>query len=258
MKLTTTKDRELQHLRALVHGDSGIGKTTSLGTLPEDGTIIACAERGLIPLRSKSYTVIQLANWQDVRELVGAFLDPKSIEDEATREAISSARVLAVDSLSKIGTFCKTEIIRKDRKVLLKERTSGRKDKPENVYDDCLTMEDWQLYSIRMAGLLDAICKIPAHLICTSLAAWTKDKRKGGLFRTPSFNGKLAHECPAYFDLVFSMEELQVEGKSERVWRTRHSDDTQAKDATGVLEEFEETNWTTLLRKVLTTKGVTN
>ncbi|KKK51151.1 hypothetical protein LCGC14_3117820, partial [marine sediment metagenome] len=39
MKLRSTSDEELTKITALVIGTSGIGKTTSLGTLPEKGTV---------------------------------------------------------------------------------------------------------------------------------------------------------------------------------------------------------------------------
>ena len=44
MRLLTTEDKALHHIRALVHGDSGIGKTTSLRTLPAENTLFCVGE----------------------------------------------------------------------------------------------------------------------------------------------------------------------------------------------------------------------
>lgn len=249
MRLTTTKDTALTRLRALVYGDSGIGKTTSLRTLPEKFTAIAAGERGLIPLRETNYAVYTMESWQDIREIIETFQKPVMVKT-------NQIRVLAIDSLSELSDLCKRQIVRKDRPALVKDRTKGKSEQPAGVYDDLMTQEDWGLYRTRMANMLSAACHLPVHVIFTALAAWVEDKRTGGLFRTPNMNGKLALECPAFFDVVLHMEIFETTNDNgqpvrTRVWRTAHDGRIIAKDASGVLDPFESANWTALMRKIV-------
>lgn len=249
MKLTSTKDQSLNTIKALVHGDSGLGKTTSIKTLPADRTIIANAERGTIPLRHEDYIVLSIDNWDDVRKLLMLFLNPKGCGEDA--ECLDGKDVLFVDSVSKIGELCIQHIVQVDRKVLVKERTSGKRDTPESVYEDQMTMEDWGLYRTRMKNMLSAFCGLPVHVIMTALSGWAQDKNGSSVYRTPALNGKLAYECPAYFDLVLHMESQGTGEDETRVWRTFNDGETIAKDASGVLDRYEEANWSKLFAKIL-------
>lgn len=235
----------MQYLRALVHGESGIGKTTSLGTLPEDRVIVAVGERGAIPLRAKNFETRIFETWGDVQELYTEFRKPVMIGDKP-------CAVLAVDSLSEISELCKEQIIRVDRKALIKERTRDKNDKPAGIYDDQLTQEDWGVYRSRMSSLISAFCHLPIHVIFTCLSAWTEDRRTGTLHITPNMNGKLALECPAFFDLVLHMEATKDdEGSPSRVWRTYNDGQILAKDASGALAPFEQPSWSYVFKKIL-------
>lgn len=256
MKLLSTKDRELNYIRALVYGDSGVGKTTSLRTLPEKTTIIATAERGSLPLRNHDYAVLQFDSWADVRTLLEYFLHPDKIEDDATKAALDGKKTLAIDSLSELSDLCVRHIVQVDRRRLIRDRTDQKKDTPQGVYEEQMTMEDWGLYRTRMLNLISAFCHLPIHVVMTCLASWSKNKQGGDVYRTPNLSGKAALECPAYFDLVLHMEAVpQDTGESVRLWRTETDGEITAKDASGSLEQFEPADWTKLFQKVLGTSG---
>ncbi len=252
MRTTTTGDQSLNLLRAVVFGDSGIGKTTSLGTLPDSCTTIAVNERGAIPLRNLDYVVETIGSWGDVRDLVRKFREP--VEENGRK-----MKILAIDSLTEISDLCKTAIITKDRPQLMQARSQGRTDRPEGIYDEQMTMEDWGLYRTRMRNMVSALCHLPVHIIATSLAAWTEDKVAGTTLRGLALNGKFAQECPAFFDCVLHME--ATEGKDEdgkstaiRQWKTFHDGRVIAKDASGALDLYEETDWTKLMTKIFKPK----
>jgi hypothetical protein len=251
MKLTNTKDRELGTIKALVHGDSGIGKTTSLTTLPEDKTVIAMMERGALPLRKHDYVVVALEEWEDAKALYAALAHPKECKNQELLAALKGKSVLAIDSLSELSVLCQKQIVTVDRKRLQSERTGGKKDTPDSVYEDQMTMEDWGLYRTRMNNMLSAFCHLPIHVIMTAISGWGKDKQGGDIYRTPNLSGKLAYECPAHFDLVLHMESTGEGEEERRVWRTYNDGEIIAKDASGVLDRFEETNWTKLFTKIL-------
>jgi hypothetical protein len=250
MKTASTKDRGLQYIRALVFGESGVGKTTSLGTLPQDRTVIAAAERGLLPLRSKDYHVVLIEGWDDVRTLIKTFMQPYDLA--ADSKTPRAATVLAVDSLSELSELCKRNILQ-DRRVMTKERTDGKADRPKGIYDDIMTREDWGLHKTRMRNMVSALNHLPVHTVVTCLSGWTEDQRSGGLHIAPDIGGGgFAAEVPAYFDLVLYMLSQKAEGgTSQRLWQTHNDGQVIAKDASGVLGQFEEPDWTRLFKKII-------
>ena len=252
MKRIRSSDRAATFVRALVHGDSGIGKTTSILTLPEDKTFVAISERGALPLRKANYEVGLLDSWDDCRSLVSDFREPK--ED--------GPKILFIDSLTECSEICKSHIVRVDRKALIRERTDGKKDKPSGIYDDLMGMEDWNLYSSRMNGFISACCHLPMHVIFSALSLRKENKKTGDTVKAPDVNGALAFECPAYFDVVLHMEnaeDVDDQGRKtqRRVWRTANNGEILAKDASGALAEFEETNWMKVFGKIIGTNGQT-
>lgn len=250
MKRLKSTDRELTLIRALLHGDSGIGKTTSILTCPEDKTLVAISERGSLPLRKRNYDCAFLENWQDCRDLI------KVVIEEAARE--NGKRILVIDSLTECSEFCKSQIVNVDRKALMKDRSGGKSDKPTGIYDDLMAMEDWNLYSSRMNGFLAAVCRLPMHVIVTALSLRKENKKTGEQIVSPDINGALAFECPAYFDVVMHMESAQQPGEdgptSVRLWRTFNDGSVLAKDSSAALAPLEAANWTKVFGKILGTK----
>lgn len=252
MKLTSTKAEELQLIRALVYGDSGIGKTTSLRTLRHLKLLIALGERGAVPLRLQTFDVLRFVSWNDLRTICKHFLAPDKIEDKEIQKAVQATKVLAIDSLSEVSEVCAREIIEVDRRRLVTERTRGERETPFGIYADQLSLEDYGLYRTRMTKLVIALSHLPVHVICTAHAGWTKDKGGGDRQCWPDFPGKFARECPRYFGEALHMEAAKDDGGRDiRLWRTFNDGETFAKDESGALDPFEETDWTKLFNKIL-------
>lgn len=256
MKLTTTDDQSMTYVKALVYGDSGIGKTTSLKTLKRkaDKTIICVSERGVLPLRAEKFQCLQLDTWSDIREVVGYFKNPDAIEDEAIQAAVKSCKILVVDGLSELHDQLIREILEVDKKAMAKARGGGR-SKGEKVHEDQMAIDDWGLYKTRMLNMISALCHLPVNLIVTCLSAWVKDKEGGETYRAPNLSGKSALECPRFFDLVLHMEAAKdADGKPTRVWRTFHDGRIIAK-GTEELDPFEPADWLHVFGKILGTKN---
>jgi hypothetical protein len=254
VKLASTKDSQLNLVRAIVYGDTGVGKTTSLGTLPEDKTLICVGERGLVPLRKRKYAVLAFSMWDDLRTILSHFLHPDEIEEKDTQAAVKKSRIVAIDSLSEISDLCMQQIVGVDRKALIQERTDKKTDKPPNIYEDLMGKEDWNLYRSRMLNLISAFCHLPVHVIFTCRANWPNDKNGNPAMRTPGLSGKAANECGAHVGLLLHMEAAKVNGKDVRRWQTFKSDLILAKDESGALEPFEEADWMTVFAKIIGTR----
>lgn len=241
LKRMKSSDRAMQYIRALVHGDSGIGKTTSLRTLPEKGTLIAVSERNLIPLRAKNYEAVQITSYGELQALCKA----------VNGGEFPDLKVLAIDSLTVISRLLKEHIVRELRPRVITERTKGKSSKPDAIYDDQLTQEDWGVYGVKLSAFLGWLANVPHHVVVTSLSEWKENKQTGEVLKTPILNGKTQSECAAYFDLVFHMESVKTEKGEARVWRTANDGQVIAKDATGVLDKLEPSDWTELFKKIL-------
>ena len=261
MQLTTTDSAEVKLVKALVIGRTGIGKTTSLLTLPRDKTLVVGVERGLLPLRNKKYATFTIQNWQDVRELLSALRKSNGLIDEA-RKLVGDdfeMKVVAIDSLSAIAEMCKEQITGIDRKELISKKTGGKTESLDGIYDEQMTMADWGLFLTRMTQMTSAFVKLPYHIIFTCLSQFNEDKETGAIMWRPGIQGRFGDNVGAYFDLILHMENGKTaDGKETRVWRTAQTASIVAKDASGALSEFEMSCWPKVFAKILKPNGTTS
>lgn len=257
MRVLTSKDRDLGLIRALVHGDSGVGKTTSFCSLPEKDTLIVSMERGLLPLRRMNFRVIQVESVPDLRELL-VYLRKATVNTDGSislmvkDDHVGDFKIVAFDSLSEIYAMFVRHLVETDRPALLDKRGSGDKPKELNIYEDMLGIEDFGVIYKRVMGFLSSINHLPVHTIFTCLTAWKEDKRTGIDRRVPAMHKSLSNDVPAVFDFVFHMEPMTTaSGANTRVWRTANDGVFLCKDSTGLLDQFEPAHWPTIFRKVL-------
>lgn len=253
MKLTTTDAADMNTVNALVVGASGIGKTTSLRTLPKEQTLIAASERSLLPLRGLGYTVAKIECWDDVREMVGALQKHQTVDGKPDGKPI---RILAIDSLSDLAELCIKQIVHVDRRKLIHDRTKGKSEVPIGVYEEAMTMEDWGAYGRRLSAFISAAVQLPLHIVFTCLEQWKEDKSTGVTMLVPAMSGALAFACPKYFDIVVNMRNNKSDAETEeRIWQTYNDGRILAKDSTGKLDKFEPTDWTKMFTKILNGKA---
>jgi hypothetical protein len=206
-----------------------------------------------LPLSRHDFNALKITCWKDAQRFYQVVANPEQIEDDALKKVIGEIRIIAIDSLSELADMGMRHILEVDRKQLVQERTGGKANRPEKVYEDLMTMEDWNLLNSRIRGLLAAFCQLPYHVIFTCLSTWSKDREGGATFRTPALSGQLATKCPAYFDLVLYMESQAAGGGGQgtRLWRTFNDGRIIAKDASGVLAPHEPPDWTAVFTKIL-------
>lgn len=258
MKLTRTNAEELRYVRALVYGETGIGKTTSLRNLIPDRTSIALCERGTLPLQDMDFPVFHLESWDDVQDLYRMFAHPDTIEDPERKAIVDRTTVLVIDSLSDVGGLCWQQILNIERPALLKERAKGNKDaktSPEGIYADNATMEDWGVYGNKMMRLISAFCHLPKHVIFTCGLEIKKNKAGHILGEFPDIGGQTARKCGTRFGVVLLMKVgKDPDGKDTRVWQTCNDGYAIAKDESGKLDPEEPADWLKLFRKLLPKK----
>ncbi len=233
MKESTTVNPQAFFFKALVFGLTGKGKTSTAKTLNAETTLILSAESGLLPLAGMNYTVWEMETYDDLMDAYKRLLSP---------ECQKKYKTVFIDSLTEINELAKEKIVKVDRPGLGKD--IGK------VYDDLMTMQDYQLLSTRMTRLIRAYRDLPYHVIFTCLETQTKDEKTGEVFITPSINGKLAFNIPGYFDFVFRMVTKQDGDKLDYFFVTGSTEKAIGKDRSGVLGLYEPASWAVVFRKV--------
>lgn len=245
MKVVNMADTKEVHLRALLYSASGMGKTTSILTLPLDRTLVLMAEPKRLPLIGQDVDLWDIEDYEDVR-LAFAKARKGLESDEGLIVNGKKKDIIFVDSLTEINEKCKKQILAKDRPELLSKR---KKKDVGGIYDELMGMEDWGLLGTRIDALVSAFCHLPCHLIVTALEHWVEDKATGEVKLLPALNGKLANTISRHFDFAFHLEVQKIEGADRRFFRTSHSMQVMAKGSPH-LDDLEDPSWTKILTKI--------
>lgn len=236
MRVTSTKAADSRLCKIVVVGPTGAGKTSLAKTLPPDKTLIISNERGLLPLAGHDFTVWTIDSWDDLQTAYQELLKPEIRE---------KFKVVFVDSLTEMNELCKDHIIKKER--------PGKKIEIGKVYDDLLTMQDYQLLDTKMRRMIRSFRDLDMHVVFTCLEDERKDEQTGFITFVPALNGKLAFQLGAYFDEIFRLITQEVEkGKPHaRYLNTGKTDKNTCKDRSGALEFMEEPDLSAIFGKIL-------
>lgn len=165
--MPSTKDLELKHIKCLLYGRTGIGKTTLLGTAPKP--FIIATEDGLTPLARHSLEYIRIQKSEELRQL-WLMLSKSDYE------------TVCIDSLSALSDMLLAEI-----------ETETGTDEARTTYP-LLRSKLWKIIS----GYL----KLPKHVIMTATETRSDDKPV-----LPSVHGaKLCEDIARIFDFVHFMD----------------------------------------------------
>lgn len=235
MKVKSTKNLELLKIKALIYGQSGVGKTYSALTLDPKRTLIISAESGLLSLRGKEFEVWELESWGDLMEAYKQLILPENVKKYDT---------IFIDSLTEIDELGKEQIVKQDRPNL-KGKDIGK------VYDDMMTLQDYGLLATRMTRFIRAYRDLEYNIIFTSLELEKKNDVTGAITLVPSISGKLSLNLAGYFDEVFNMiTKKEPENKVGRYFITANIEKTIAKDRSGALDLMEAPDWTKIINKI--------
>ena len=225
LKFTTTADASVgQGVKMLVYGPAGVGKTVLAATLPNP--IILSAEAGLLSIRHTNIPVIKIETMADLLEAY------EFIKNSEHAKGFAS---VALDSISEIA------------EVVLGNAKASAKD-PRQAYG---TMNE------QITSLIRAFRDLPGkHVYFSAKQDREKDETSGLMLYGPSMPGKqLTQGVAHFFDEVFALGVGTLPDKTKyRFLRTRLDPQFNAKDRSGVLDEFEEPNLSKIINKILSTK----
>jgi len=202
MEITNTKDISAKHIKVLVHGAAGAGKTRLCGTTGGRAVILS-AESGLLSLAGQDIDVIEIKTMHDLYEAF-KFLQEDEIYDW-----------VCLDSISEIA------------EVLLTTEKGKTKD-PRQAYGELQT---------QMMQLLRGFRDLPKNVYFSAKQENVKDEVTGGLIFGPSAPGtKVAPAMPYLFDLVFALHNWKDdEGNVQSALQTQRCSQYEAKDRSGKL-----------------------
>lgn len=220
MKLISTSDYRVRGMKGLGYGESGIGKTTLAGTLPNP--IIISAEQGLLSLSHLDIPVIEVTSFD---ALTNAY---KWIVSSKEAEVFES---IAIDSISDLS------------EVLLAEFKKKFKD-PRQAYGQ---MNDEIGEAVRR--FRDIKNK---HVYMIAKIKRQEDELSGAVTYVPNVPGKqMLQNLPYFFDLVFVMKYgKDKDGKKIRQLQTEGDRQFVAKDRSNKLDKFELPDLTAVINKM--------
>lgn len=222
LKFSSTAEKG-SHVKALVYGDAGSGKTKLCGTAPTP--VILSAENGLLSLADQNIPVIEISSAKDCFEAL-AFI--QGSQDAKHFETI------CLDSISDIA------------EVMLADYKKEYKD-PRQAYGQLA--DD-------MGDLIRAFRDTThRHVYFTAKMGTMNDEYSGLLKYIPSMPGKtLTNGLPFFFDEVLVMRVHEGEnGDSWRYLQTNLDMQFIAKDRSGKLDKMEKPDLTHLFHKIVST-----
>jgi phage nucleotide-binding protein len=227
IKFTTTQQVN-NHIKALVYGESGIGKTFLASTAPTP--LIISAESGLLSLQDYTIAVIEVKTKQDIIEVYNFIMQSEEAQKYET---------VVVDSISDIA-----ENVLLD----LKKNPPDKNPHPQAAYGH---MGDFILPMIK--NFRDIPEK---HVYFIAKTKRVTDEYSGITSWMPSCPGQqIGNALPYEFDFVLPMRIGETE-KQEKYRYLQSEADFQyiAKDRSGRLSSQEAPDLNKLFQKALQTK----
>jgi hypothetical protein len=237
MNIQNTNQLTSGHVKALVYGMSGSGKTSSFGTLPT-GTLVISAEGGLMPLIGKSVDFIDIARADDGAVLTDPAQRIARLSEifkwlhagcpDAKGKATNAYRNVCLDSLTEISQLLVQKL---------------NKDFPDRK--DSFPM--WGEYTKIMLSIVKSFRDLPYNVFMSVLAEPDKDET-GKRFIGMDVAGSMSRKLGQYFDLVLY---VHVDAEGTRSFITRSTDTIQCKDRSGKLDAKEAPDLGALVLKIM-------
>ena len=217
MKITDTSKIETR-VNCLVYGDSGVGKTTLCSTAPDP--LIISIEGGLLSLKHLTIPVVEVKSRNDINDV----FEWLTMSSES-----SKYQTICLDSLSECA------------EILLNEELKENKD-PRQAYGAMASL---------MSTTIRSFLHLPKSTVFTAKNKSIIEEQSGVITNMPSVPGRvLLDSLPYFFDEVFKMDYVKIEGKQRRALITQGSRRFIAKDRSGMLDINEPPNLSKVFQKI--------
>lgn len=206
-KMMTEKDMT-KHIKCLVIGASGTGKTYSYTTVPNiANSIFVDCERGIATLAGRgNFNIVRPKNWAELSDVM----------DKLSR--ITDLDTIFIDSLTEINAWAKQD-------VLLKM----------NKHVDEMSQYEWSATLNRLNSFILFIKAMPKNVIITCHERDEKDEDLGIVMRRPAVTGQLRSTLEREFDLVLFSQTGIKDKNTVYKWLTERTNRYPAKDRWSVL-----------------------
>lgn len=219
MQKINTSQIENHHIVSLICGKSGAGKTYSLGTLPNDETLILALDPGILTLKDKKIDVWKI---ESVEDLSKAYSELK----EGTKY-----KHVCIDSLTELSEMCFAAL-----------KPQFKKSQTFALYDE---------FSTRMISFIKAFRDLTQYnIFVTTLLKETEDG-----YVIDVAQKSLGNRLPAYFDFTFLVKAFQKDGKTTRALVSDNSVLDFLKSRSQEIEEYERVDLTSICERVLNNGG---
>lgn len=227
IQIQSTANAARNGVNCLLYGPSGSGKTPMVGTAPS--VFIASGEKGLLSLANKNIPYAAFDNYAQLCDICQWFASSREADQFYT---------FAVDSFSEVIEVLLTEEKRKNKDM--------RKAYGE-MADQGIALARWFRDLPTRSGGKHSVVLIAKE-------EYVKDESTGILQYQPMMPGnKLGNQLPYFFDETFHLEiGKDQQGNSVPFVRTRRTYNIVARDRSGKLNEFEQSDLTQLFTKILT------
>ena len=218
IKLQRASDLLGSHIKLLVYGWAGSGKTSLIPTLPSP--VILNAESGLLSIKDADVPFVSINSLDDLSE---AFLWLSNSEEAKQFETV------ALDSISEIG------------QVVLADHLKNSKD-PRQAYGATAT---------DLSSLVRAFRDLPKNVYFSAQAEKSQDET-GKLLWSPAMPGnKISQQLPYFFDEVLALRiEKDADGLVQRALLTDSDGSWLAKDRSGKLNLWESPDLGAIINKI--------
>lgn len=217
INLKSTKSFSSNGVKLLVYGQSGVGKTYLIPTLPNP--IILSAEGGLLSIQKWDLPFIEIKSMDDLTEAYDWVVENDNY------------KTVVLDSISEIA------------EVVLNYEKKANKD-PRAAYG---------LMQEQMTGIIRSFRDLPnKHVVMTAKLEKSQDEM-GRVLYAPSMPGnKLGQSLPYFFDEVLALRsEKDADGNVQRAIMCDSDGIWLAKDRSGKLDSWEQPNLGEIITKII-------
>ncbi len=193
------------HMKVLIYGDSGVGKTWTASTAPNPVYLLT-EPNGLPTIRASNPNaiVVQADEGNGGMDTVRAFLRAAK-DGSLARE--TGAKTVVLDSLNELQRMIRDEIMASKR---------------GNHGDAVFTLQDWGVLTDKMRAMVRAFRDLPFHVVGITHAD-AQVEEGGPRHLLPMFMGRsLPNEIAGYFSVVGYQYRKQSKGEDGEVVTTRH------------------------------------